>query len=80
MEHKIVAYRYLINRINTSGITNINKKQELNNITIIAKNNALATQITRQLYDTMAHTKGKSEATTHKHKEKQMSPLHTTVH
>jgi len=55
MEHKIVAYRYLINRINTVGITNINKKQELNNKTIIAKNNALPTHITRQLYDTMAH-------------------------
>jgi len=25
-EHKIVAYRYLINRINTLGITNIKNK------------------------------------------------------
>ena len=54
MEHKVAAYRYLTNRINTLDITNINKKQELNNI-IIAKNNALPTQITRQLYDNMAH-------------------------
>jgi hypothetical protein len=44
MEHKIAACRNLINRMNTLPITDINKKQEINNI-IIAKNNGLPTQI-----------------------------------
>jgi len=45
MEHKIAACRHLINRSNTIPITDINKKQEMNNITIIAKNNDFPTQI-----------------------------------
>jgi hypothetical protein len=44
MEHKIAACRYLINRINTLPITDINKKQEINNI-IITKKNGFLTQI-----------------------------------
>jgi hypothetical protein len=44
-------------------ITDINKKQEINNI-IIAKNNGLPTQIIWMLYDTMAYkrqNKGKTQ-------------------
>jgi hypothetical protein len=45
MEHTVAACRYLINRIYTLPITDIKKKQGINNITIIAKNNGFPTQI-----------------------------------
>jgi len=60
MEHKIAAYKYLINRTFTLPMTVVNKEQELNDILIITSNNVFQTQVIQRLHDTMTH-KGQKE-------------------
>jgi hypothetical protein len=59
-EHKIAAYRYLIKKINILLIAEINRKQELNNTLIIARNNSFPTQLIQRLKDTKTHKRDKT--------------------
>ena len=53
LEHKMAAYRFLINRMNSLPLSNNNKKKEWNIIKTIAENNKFPLHQTNKLYSNL---------------------------
>lgn len=55
MEHKMAAYGYLINTVNTLHTIETTKQQEMCNILIMARNNGFPLRLIQRLKDKIIH-------------------------